>query len=239
MLLSITPSIQEPTSEYVINGTERLDEWLSRSLDGDVTSRDKMLVWVHTSALEYYLGKVHVEPLLSKSDAWDMASESVVEFERSWSRVRKVAHYCRRMFKNNLSRFLRKKRKSMHREQELSVPDLDTLSVSVTGFYPVFEFDAFTDDQLDQLRIARRELDMADDIVRCLFEYRVFAGCLTYAEIGEILGTSETSLRMRMTRFNRRVRSRYEDRHRVNLPLDRFPKARAKINSESGGTAGS
>jgi DNA-directed RNA polymerase specialized sigma24 family protein len=225
MLRSISPT-QESTPEVSYDchdNLKNLDDWLKQSRAGSAVSRNQMLVWVHRAALEYYLSKVHVEALFSKPDAWDLASESVVEFERSWHRVRTVAHYCRRMFKNNLSRFLKRKRKMMHREQELDVPGLESSVISVSGTQPVFEFESMSDEQLRRLQIARQELVLADDVIRCLFNYRVFSGCLTYAEIGEILGTTETSLRMRMTRFNRRVRNRCKEEHRRTNRIDRSP----------------
>jgi DNA-directed RNA polymerase specialized sigma24 family protein len=214
---------QESTPDCAPDSPQLLDKWLQLSLDGDATSRNRMLIWVHQTALEYYLAKVHVEALLTHADALDMASESVVEFERSWRRVRTVAHYCRRMFKNNLNRFLKRKRRLLQREQDLDAPGLESSAISVSGGQPIFEFDRFSDDQLRKLRLARRELDMADDAIRSLFDYRVFAGNLTYAEIGEILGTSETSLRMRMTRFNRKVRNKYAEQNRLVHHQDRKP----------------
>ena len=215
--------IQESTPGCANECPHLLDEWLQLSLDGDATSRNRMLIWVHQAALDYYLAKVHVEALLTRADALDMASESVVEFDRSWRRVRTVAHYCRRMFKNNLSRFLKRKRRLLQREQELDVLRSDTSGVSISVEQPLFEFDRFSDDQLRRLRLARRELDLADNAIRSLFDYRVFVGNLTYAEIGEILGTTETSLRMRMTRFNRKVRNRYAEQTRLNRLRDRPP----------------
>ena len=62
----------------------------------------------------------------------------------------------------------------------------------MTGMQPFFEFDRLSDEQLKQLQTARRELGLADEAVKYLFEYRVFSGCLTYAEIGQILGATHS-----------------------------------------------
>lgn len=187
-----------------------LDEWLVQSRNGDMISRNRMLIWVHHTALDYYSSKVSVEPLMSTADAWDMASDSVIEFERSWKRVRRVAHYCRRMFKNNLNRFLNRKRRLLLREQELDLDFIERACIASVSTLPKFDFERLSDDECYQVATARAELEKADESVKKIFEYRVFSGRLTYAEIGELIGASETSLRMRMTRFNRRVKIRHE-----------------------------
>ena len=190
-------------------GPDLLDEWLEQSRAGDVISRNKMLIWVHRSALEYFQAKVPLEALLTTADAWDMASESVIEFERSWIRVRRVGHYCRRMYKNNLNRFLKRKRRLLRRELALDITHIERANIESAVANPRFEFERLSDGDKRKIATAQAELDQADPALKCLFEYRVFSGRLTYAEIGEILGTSETSLRMRMTRFNRRVKNRH------------------------------
>jgi hypothetical protein len=89
------------------------------------------------------------------------------------------------------------------------VKNIERLIIPKATVFPKFDFERFSDEDNFKVATARAELDLADDTVKCLFEYRVFSGRLTYAEIGKILGTSETSLRMRMTRFNRRVKNRH------------------------------
>jgi len=201
--------IQEKIPDVNRVTPDLLDDWLEQSRKGNVISRNKMLIWVHRSALEYYHSKVPLETLLTTADAWDMASDSVVEFERCWLRVRRVSHYCRRMFKNNLNRFLTRKRRLLRREQELDLNFIEHTNIPAAVAIPSFQFERLSDEERYKVAVARDELDQADESVKFLFEYRVFSGRLTYAEIGEILGTSETSLRMRMTRFNRRVKNRY------------------------------
>lgn len=201
--------IQEKIPDIKHVGPDLLDDWLKQSRAGDVISRNKMLIWVHRSALDYYQSKVPVESLLTSADAWDMASECVIEFERCWLRVRLVGHYCRRMFKNNLNRFLTRKRRLLRRELELDLKYIERANISTAVSIPKFDFEQLSDEDRLKVATARAELDRADEAVKSLFEYRVFSGSLTYGEIGEILGTSETSLRMRMTRFNRRVKNRH------------------------------
>jgi DNA-directed RNA polymerase specialized sigma24 family protein len=199
-----------------------VEDWLEQSRSGDTQSRDKMLIWVHRTAVDYFCSKVSTEPLFSLADAWDLASDSVVEFERSWTRVRRVSHYCRRMYKNNLNRYLHRKRKQMLREQALDHEGTQGREAAISVMIPRFDFELHSDEEKAKIATARAELERADDTLRSLFEYRVFSGQLTYAQIGALLGASETSLRMRMTRFNKRVKNRHAQAVRRRL-RDRRP----------------
>jgi len=168
-----------------------------------------MMCWVHEQALQYYLAKAGIEPLLTPQDAEDLASECILEFSKCWNRVRSIPHYCRRMYKNNLHRYLKRKRRHLHRESRLVPEEADRSVQRAVSCSMRFEFERFSDEDLGRIRFASNELERADEVVRTLFQYRVLAGSLTYAEIGEYVGATETSLRMRMARFNRRVRRRY------------------------------
>lgn len=187
-----------------------LQDWLENALAGDEVSRTRMFSWVHSSAIHYFETKSFVEPLLSVQDAQDLASECIEEFSKAWQRVRSVCHYCRRMFKNNLRRFLKRKRKGLQRECALMADAFEHYGTEFISVYPSFEFERFSDEDHRRRRVAESELRNADDIIKELFHYRVLVGSLTYREIADLLGATETSLRMRMARFNRRVRTRHD-----------------------------
>ena len=182
------------------------DAWLHRSLAGDESDRQRMFVWVHECGRRYYLEKTAVEPLLSYHDAQDLATEALIEFEKSWRRVRSVEHYTRRMLKNNLQRFLKRKRRCLKRESILAPEQIEYHASEAVIHTPEFGFERFSDEDLRRVHTASDALEQADPIVQLLFRYRVFSESMTYREISEIVGATETSLRMRMARFNRRVR---------------------------------
>ena len=207
LLVSETIRCRRPSPED--DNAQAIESWFTRSLTGDETSRGYVFAWVHAGASDYFSAKAGIEPLLSLQDAEDLASECVVEFSKSWKRVRSVTHYCRRMYKNNLRRYLKRRRGALHRECALEPEAIEQLGCEAVLVRPEFEFERFTDDDLKRIRFATNELESADEVVRDLFHYRVFAGALTYGEIAEFAGATETSLRMRMARFNRRVRRRY------------------------------
>ena len=189
-----------------------VDQWLSRSVAGDEDCRRRLFEWVHARAMEYFESKCGIEPLLHIQDAQDLASECVVEFSKCWTRVRSVTHYCRRMYKNNLRRFLKRKRRLLTRECVLNSDEVERFGREAISVHPNFEFERYSDDDERRLRFAAAELSQADAVIRELYHYRIFVGAMTYSEIADLVGATETSLRMRMARFNRRVRKRYESK---------------------------
>jgi len=203
------------------NDGSTAERWHVRSLSGDQISRDRLLAWVHACATEYFQAKTGIEPLLTHQDAQDLASECVVEFSKCWTRVRSVSHYCRRMYKNNLRRYLKRRRRLLHRESILLQHEIEHYGREAISCDPVFEFERYSDEDLRRIRFASREVTNADLPIRELFHYRVLAGSLTYAEIAESTGATETSLRMRMARFNRRVRREYARSREPVLSNDR------------------
>lgn len=189
------------------------ESWHEGALGGCELNKAQMFEWVYNCALRYYLTKSLTEPLLGKQDAQDLASECIIEFSKSWPRIRCVSHYCRRMFKNNLHRFLKKRRREVNRDCSLTEMDAecDSLEASLCLLAPAI--DVLSDDDEKRLRFVKRELQSADDVVQTLFKLRVFEGPFTYREIAEQVDASETSLRMKMARFNRKVRDRYARQH--------------------------
>jgi RNA polymerase sigma factor (sigma-70 family) len=188
---------------------------------------------VYDEALDYFGGAVSREQLLGPEEAEDLAGDCVLEFSRVLDRVRKPEHYARRMFRNNLRRYLRRKRIRMKRESSdadapvgSSVPDRPALAASdITCRHERF-------DDVDRRRYhtARRRIERADDQMRQIIRYRLAAEPLPYRVIGEILGQSEPALRMRMTRFCRSVRrefARSEKRRSWRAP-DRLPAERRR-----------
>lgn len=208
----------DESKKLAVYDTDFPQEWLDESLDGNELSKSRMFEWVHGCALVYFISKSRSESLLSTQDAQDLASECVFEFSKSWHRIRLVSHYCRRMYKNNLRRFLKKKRMNLRRVCALSSIDIEQIGTDSVSVHPNFEFESLSDEQRRQVQFAFEELQNAEQVVRELFRYRVFEGTMTYREIAELVDATETSLRMRMARFNKRVRDRYareRARHRL------------------------
>jgi len=106
------------------------------------------------------------------------------------------------MFRNNLGRFLRRKRARLVKEAAERREAATTVLAEATR-------SSFDDEQRRMWRTARRRIDAADAEMRQIIRYRTAAEPLPYRVIGEILGANEPALRMRMTRFCRSVRREY------------------------------
>lgn len=198
-------------------------EIFEKAKDDDIRSRQRLLAWVYREAKRYFQTKLPSEHLLSRQDACDLAAESVLEFERVMPHIRSLPRYVRRMFRNNLVRFLRRKRLRMLREkysgdvlpseflEEVVVPDLDSI------------FGSMTDEQIRHVHIAIARMDIADECTRDIMAFRLAEEPLTYREISDILQSSESALRMRVARFCRNVRDeceRVERRRAWRNPLE-------------------
>ena len=93
-----------------------LDDLLLSAKQGCDNSEQRLYTWFYDEGLVYFRQKVTSEALLTYSDAEDLAGESLLEFQKALPRVRTVTRYARRMFKNNLIRFLAKSRNRKRRE---------------------------------------------------------------------------------------------------------------------------
>jgi len=189
---------------------EALQEVLSAAQSGKAEARAELLTWLYRTALDYFYSKVSIEQRLSAEDAQDLACETVIEFSKSWLGVQTPIHYARRMMKNNLARFLKKERLRCQRVCALDsdvVERLEKRGQRHTGFH---EDDSIDDNDRIKCHLIQHEMSHADASIQSIIHYRVLAGSLTYAEIAGILNTSDTSLRMRMTRFKHRVRERHD-----------------------------
>lgn len=208
---------------------------LDRVRDGDPAARDRLLGWVYDEGLSYFTYASQREQLLSPEEAADLAGDCVLEFNRVLSSVRNPVHYARRMFRNNLRRFLCRKRARLVREGDESrgspaqssyteAPFDSMRSRRSSGMY------RFDDEQRRMWRTARRRIEGADVDMQQIIRFRLAAEPLPYRVIGELLGASEPALRMKMTRFCRSVRrefARNEKRRAWRAP-DRRPVGGAK-----------
>ena len=206
---------------------------LDRIRDGDRHARDRLLGWVYDEGLVYFLAASSREHLLSPDEAADLAGDCVLEFDRVLLQVRNPAHYARRMFRNNLGRYLRRKRVRLGREvQQPSVPERAArpAEARIRHHRNAHRLD---DEQRRMWCAARSRIENADLEMKQIIRFRLAAEPLPYRLIGEILGASEPALRMKMTRFCRSVRREYArmEKRRAWRASDRVPVRRGSGSS--------
>ncbi|NNF03198.1 MAG: hypothetical protein HKN17_01925 [Rhodothermales bacterium] len=220
------PPARRPQQEP---GTELLD----RIRSGDRAARDRLLGWVYDEGLAYFLSASNREYLLDPDDAADLAGECVLEFDRVLARVRNPAHYARRMFRNNLGRYLRRKRARRIRETDALLHSDRSVSSGNAPIGCVLDAHRLDDEQHRAWCAARRRIADADVEMQRIIRYRLAAEPLSYRVIGQILGASEPALRMRMTRFCRSVRREHarSEKRRAWRASDRMPAGRGRAAS--------
>lgn len=217
MSFSVQRSAAEPPSDI-----------LDLIRNGDRQARDRLLGWVYDDGLAYFLGASAREQLLSPDEAADLAGDCVLEFDRALPRVHNAVHYARRMYRNNLGRYLRRKRARLMREIcQASVPERAVRPAETSGRrrQGVHRLD---DEERRMWRAARRRIRKADPEMQQIIRFRLAAEPLSYRLIGEIMGASEPALRMKMTRFCRSVRREYAriEKRRSWRASDRLPARR-------------
>lgn len=184
---------------------------LQRAQHGDREACHRLLGWAYRSACDYYVGKVGVEVLLSPTDAEELAGMFLLEFERAWPRIRSIGHYTRKMLRNNLRRYLRRKRELRRREAPYASHEMDRIpdaALHVSESHPI---ERWGDDEAAQFAAVRETLSRTDPLTRDLMALRSGDPPLSYAVIAVRLNTTETALRMRAARFYQAVR----DTHRA------------------------
>ena len=189
---------------------------LKRAQAGCKNAQHEISHWVYQQGLQYFESKVSRESLLSREEAQDLAGESLLEFERALLRIRDHTRYARRMFRNNLVRYLSRKRARRSKEclGEDQLPDGQFGDVA--GEPRTVGSDGLSDRDSFRLAYVRQMLKEADPMTKAVWSYRLADEPLGYRQIGEILSMDEAALRMRVARFSKRIRKhvfKVERRH--------------------------
>lgn len=183
---------------------------LQRAQGGDREAGQRLLGWAYRSARDYYGRKVGVEVLLSPLDAEELAAMFLLEFERAWPRIQSIGHYTRRMLRNNMQRYLRRKRERRSRVAQYSGYDLDQIPESALHVSEPHPMERWGDDEASQFAAVQETLERTDPLTRDLMALRSGDPPLSYGVIAVRLNTTETALRMRAARFYRAVRDTHK-----------------------------
>jgi len=178
----------------------------SRNLRPPVdATRERRLSAAYDLAQQYFLSKARVEPLLGIHEAQDLAGQTILEFEKRWSRVDNPVHYVRRMCRNNLMRFLQRKRQ--HGLRETLVADPHQFECTPDQYRPPIE--DWCDVQVNKIHCITRGLSAAPSLTRFVVTMRVAECPARYADLESMTGVSEAALRMRFARFCKHIRNEY------------------------------
>lgn len=189
---------------------ERAVEWLERAKSGDPGARQALLGWAYGKARSYYLGKVRVEAALSWNDAEDLTGAFLVEFHRAWPRVCAVRNYTRRMLRNNLNRYLQRKRVVRRREAPFAREQEAQYAAWAIPGSEESGSDGYGEELWRRRAAIEAALSSADELTRTLILFRLGSEKLSYRDVALRLGATESALRMRAARFYRVVRDEHE-----------------------------
>jgi len=169
---------------------------------------------VYENGQSYFIRKVSVERILSLEEAQDLTGESFLEFQKSWLRIRCLEHYTRRMFRNNLMRHLKRKRRRRSRESfhiEAGIEDLDFLE-SNEQHSP--EWERYNDLQRRRLSFSNERVLGSDENTRVILALRLGDTSMTYRDLEPFTGMTEAAMRMRFARFCKSTRILFEEKER-------------------------
>lgn len=179
----------------------------------DPTHRDELFLIVYTYASNYFTKRARREPILTHAEAEDLAGETLLEFQRHWTNIKNPVHYVRRMCRNNLFRFLKRKRQREGRESLWTDLGLDEELMAdpswMKGQIDSRVSGSLNDEQLEQLMFSLKCIGQADDLTQRIIMYRTSLRPMTYREIEGLTGCNEAMLRMRYARFRALVQEKY------------------------------
>lgn len=184
-----------------------LERLLELVRSGDETARDQLSAWAYLTAFTYYKTQVSTEKNLTPEDAEDLTTAFFLEFERKLPRVQSATRYTRFVLKQNLKRFLWRKRIRRFRERWLSLNQPIQDEIPAAESEPAWM--AWSDEDFLQYQAVLEALKQTDDCTRQVIKLRMQDPPVPYREIATVIQASETAIRMRVTRFYSEVRNIY------------------------------
>lgn len=208
------------------NGFEMIDApddvvegWLAQARDGHLRSLELLRCWAYFNARRYFSSKVLTEKSLSQSEVGDLTSKFYVEFERIWPTARRITNYSRSLMRCTLTRYIGKKKR--RREVPFFFPEWeDSQLLSGGDEYDAAAFDRWTETEWNRYESVLLALSESDEMTRKVVSARLASPPVQYSEIARRLRSTESALRMRMTRFYRLVRMKHAEAEarRANKP---------------------
>jgi len=189
---------------------EEAERLLENAQEGNVEAKDKLYCWAYLTAYQYFNWSAQRENAIAVEDAEDLTAAFFLEFESTLPRLKSAARFTRHVIKQNLQRYIKRKKIRQHRE--ILTPDqaLENKAGDSAAEAEVEPWKDWTEEQFMQYRAVLEALKNADGSTQKIIQYRMEDPPLEHKEIAGLLKMSETSIRMRVTRFYSLVRKKYE-----------------------------
>ncbi len=183
---------------------QTVEQWLIDAKAGDLQGLRMLRCWAYASARRYFRVRAIRERYVDEDDVEEMASAFFMEFEASWSRAQSITRFTRFLLATWVGRYLKKKRELSRREQ---VSDLDMHIAAEPSEKPWRTWD---DTAWARYRALLETFASTDENTRELVIGRLTSPPRPYRDLAVDLRSTESALRMRMTRFNKAVRRAFE-----------------------------
>ena len=196
--------------ELLIGMKDAQVEQLMISANDQNDARSQLYRWAYVTAQNYYCLKVKVETSLTIQDAEELTTAFFLEFERTLPKMKTAVGFTRHVLRQNLHRYLQRKKQQQLRETTQYGEDLDTRFESPAETEAGRPWENWSDEDFLQYQAVLESLNDSDDITRQIIQQRLETPPRQYKEIAEKLKMSETAIRMRVTRFYNSVRVCFE-----------------------------
>ncbi|HHL73626.1 MAG TPA: Lrp/AsnC family transcriptional regulator [Bacteroidetes bacterium] len=189
---------------------QEVESLLKAAQNGDAAAWDKLSHWVYLTGQEYYQSKIAAEQHLSKEDAEDLTTSLFLEFENNLPHLKSATRFTRYLLKQNLKRYLRRKRQKRLREVLVPLQKIIEKHKSPDDTSQQHAWQDWTDDEFLQYQSVLQTLQQSDDTTQQIIRARLEEPPIQFNEIAARLSMSETSVRMRAVRFYSQVRKQFK-----------------------------
>jgi DNA-directed RNA polymerase specialized sigma24 family protein len=190
---------------------------LQSSNCGNEIDRDKLYRWAYLTASNYYCMKVKFEADLTSIDAEELSSDFFLEFERTLPRMKSATRFTRYVLKQNLKRFLKRKKALRYRETGVREEEIHSQKVLSYREEILRPWEDWTDEDFLQYKTVLETFQKTDETTQKIIKYRLEDPPLPYKDISDQLKISETAIRMRVMRFYSAVRQKYDKKFRNSV----------------------
>ncbi len=200
------------TNKVIDAPDDEVERWLEGAQSGDVKSLEKLRCWAYFNARSYFGSRVPAERSLQEGDIGDLTSKFFIDFEKIWPKARCITRYSRSLMKCTVTRYLGSRRR--RREVPLEIPGLGNGELPVEESAIQVATDAYnnwSDVEWEQYEAVLQAFSNADSFTRRIVTARMSSPPIPYSVLADELRSTTTSLRMRMSRFYRLVRSIYSE----------------------------
>lgn len=177
--------------------------------NGNHSAKEDLFDWAYWTGHHYYQMKVVSEKLLTPEDAEDLTSDFFLEFERALPRLRSATGFTRHVLKQNLKRYLRRKRRRQIKEKLLSHTEMNRKSRDSMVEQQTHVWEVWSDEEFLQYQAVLQVLRETDEATKQIMQLRLQDPPMQFNRIAERMKISETAARMRATRFYGLVRQKY------------------------------